>query len=126
MTDRSERDLGRISALLKLSQGALRLACEHNVQADKAIKALRTEVAALSARNREMEQALRRASQVSTAIEAMAVQTWPYAPLYVNGSQLPGRIVEEDLVRQVCKNGAELSQSLKTILADQGQPSRRA
>ena len=122
MSDRTEHDLSKARGLLELSQGALRLACDHNVQADKVIKGLQAEVAALRARNGQMEQALERASQISGTVAELASQTWPYAPLYLNGRELPGRIVEEDLVRRICKEGAELSACVGAMLPTEERP----
>lgn len=120
MEDQAERDLKKMSALLKLSQGALRLSCLENVEADRVIARLRTEVAALSDRARTMEDALRQAAAVCEAIAAMASENWPYAPIYLPRREIPGRIVDEAIVRRLCAEGAELRRQLEALAASTG------
>jgi hypothetical protein len=117
MEDQAERDLKKIRALLKLSQGALRLSCLENVEADRVIARLRSEVAALSDRTRTMEDALRQAAVVGEAIAAMASENWPYAPIYMPRREVPGRIVDEAVVRRICAEGAELRRCLEALAA---------
>lgn len=115
MEDQAERDLKKMSALLKLSQGALRLSCLENVEADRIIAELRAEVAALSAQTRAMEQAVRQAEVVGEAIAAMTSENWPYAPIYLPRREIPGRIVDEVVVRRICAEGAELRRRIEAL-----------
>lgn len=117
MADQAERDLKKMSALLKLSQGALRLSCLENVEADRIIAGLRAEVAVLSARTGAMEDAIRQAAAVGEAIAAMAAENWPYAPIFLPRAEIPGRIVDEAIVRRICTEGAELRRRLEGLPA---------
>lgn len=117
MEDHAERDLKKMRALLKLSQGALRLSCLENVEADRVIARLRSEVAALSDRTRTMEEALRQAKAVGEAIAEMASENWPYAPIYLPRREIPGRVVDEAVVRRIREAGAELRRRMEALAA---------